>query len=98
VLSGGETARLALAMVTAEPIDLLILDEPTNNLDVETLDIIADALQDFHGALLAISHNVHFLSRLGISRAYALVDQQLKEMRSLPSDQENFYAELVEKR
>lgn len=94
-LSGGETARLVLAQVTSKPIDLLVLDEPTNNLDIETLDIIADALRDFQGALVVISHNVHFLSRLGIDRAYVINGERLKEMRFLPEDETEFYSELV---
>jgi ATPase subunit of ABC transporter with duplicated ATPase domains len=93
-LSGGETARLALAMITAQSLDLLILDEPTNNLDIETLDIITDALVDFSGAILVISHNVHFLSELEIGKAYVLRDQNLKEMKNLPNE-EGFYSELV---
>lgn len=94
-LSGGETARVALAQVTSTPIDLLVLDEPTNNLDIETLDIIAEALGDFPGALIVISHNVHFLARVGIARAYILAGGQLKGMKTLPEDEEAFYSELV---
>ncbi len=94
-LSGGEIARLVLAQVTSKPIDLLVLDEPTNNLDIETLDIIADALRDFSGALVVVSHNVHFLSRLGINRAYVISEERLKEMKFLPENEVEFYSELV---
>ncbi|MBI2409601.1 ATP-binding cassette domain-containing protein [Candidatus Kaiserbacteria bacterium] len=94
-LSGGETACLVLAQVTSSPIDLLVLDEPTNNLDIEALDIIADALGDFPGALVVISHNVHFLSRLETERAYVITGERLKEMRFLPEDEAEFYSELV---
>lgn len=94
-LSGGETARLTLAQTTARPIDLLILDEPTNNLDIETLDSIATALEDFPGALVVISHNVRFLARLGIDRAYIITEHSLKQMQSTPEDEELFYTELV---
>ncbi len=94
-LSGGETARLALAQATSRPIDLLVLDEPTNNLDIETLDVIADALDGFPGALVVISHNVRFLARLSIRRAYALADRRLKGMQTLPADEEAFYRELT---
>jgi len=96
VLSGGEAARLALAMVTAQPIDLLVLDEPTNNLDIETLDSIADALAGFPGALIVISHNIHFLARLGIEKAYMLSNYALRAMKNRPEDTEAFYAELSE--
>ncbi len=95
VLSGGEAARLTLAMVTAVPVDLLILDEPTNNLDIETLDSITDGLSDFQGGMVVISHNVHFLQRLGVNRAYCIVDGQLKLMMTTPQDPEPFYSELV---
>lgn len=95
MLSGGETARLVLAQITAKPIDLLVLDEPTNNLDIETLDIIADALKDFKGALLVISHNIHFLAQLEIQRAYLITGQRLKKMRFLPEESMEFYSELV---
>ncbi|MDE1945305.1 MAG: ABC-F family ATP-binding cassette domain-containing protein [Patescibacteria group bacterium] len=94
-LSGGETARLALAQATSRPIDLLVLDEPTNNLDIETLDTITDALEDFPGAMMVISHNVHFLARLGIERAYILSGGRLKNMRTIPEDEEEFYKELT---
>ena len=95
VLSGGEAARLVFAMVTAGSVDLLVLDEPTNNLDIETLDIIADALKDFSGALIVISHNVHFLERIGIDTALIIDKKKLKTMRSSPSEPEAFYNEMV---
>jgi len=94
-LSGGETARLSLAMVTAKPIDLLILDEPTNNLDIETLDTIAEALADFPGAIIVISHNLRFLERLNIRVAYALSGKKFRQMHTLPSDGEEYYEELL---
>jgi ATPase subunit of ABC transporter with duplicated ATPase domains len=72
LLSGGEVARLALAMATANRIELLILDEPTNNLDIETLENIAKALTDFSGAIFVISHNMYFLEQLNIETAYAI--------------------------
>jgi ATPase subunit of ABC transporter with duplicated ATPase domains len=97
VLSGGEAARLTLAMVTAVQIDLLILDEPTNNLDIETLDAIADALEDFQGALIVISHNIHFLERIRIETALVIHQQKLERMLSLPTDPKTFYNEIVSK-
>jgi ATPase subunit of ABC transporter with duplicated ATPase domains len=97
VLSGGEAARLTLAMVTAGQIDLLILDEPTNNLDIETLDAIADALEDFQGALIVISHNIHFLERIRIETALVIHQQKLERMLSLPTDPKTFYNEIVSK-
>ena len=95
VLSGGEAARLVFAMVTAGSVDLLVLDEPTNNLDIETLDIIADALKDFSGALLVISHNIHFLEHNGIDTALIIDNKKLKGMHSSPAEPEAFYNEMV---
>jgi len=97
VLSGGEAARLTLAMVTAGQVDLLVLDEPTNNLDIETLDGIANALKDFQGALMIISHNIHFLERIGIETALVIHQQRLERMLSLPTDPKAFYDEIVSK-
>ena len=65
-LSGGELARLAFAMITAIPIDLLILDEPTNNLDILVINQISSALKQFAGAILVISHDVKFLEDIGV--------------------------------
>ena len=76
-LSGGETARLAFAIATITPLDLLILDEPTNNLDIETIDIILDALNDYKGALIVISHDTHLLSELKIQTSYTIKNKEL---------------------
>jgi ATPase subunit of ABC transporter with duplicated ATPase domains len=63
-LSGGESARLAFSIATIAPLDLLILDEPTNNLDIETVDIILDALNEYRGSLIVISHDFVFFGRV----------------------------------
>jgi ABC transport system ATP-binding/permease protein len=63
-LSGGERARLMLAQAFAKPSNLLVLDEPTNDLDMETLDVIEDMLADYPGTVLLISHDRDFLDRL----------------------------------
>jgi ATPase subunit of ABC transporter with duplicated ATPase domains len=76
-LSGGESARLAFALATIVPLDLLILDEPTNNLDIETVDIILDALNDYRGSLVVISHDTSFLETLKIQRFYTVENHSL---------------------
>lgn len=76
-LSGGETARLAFALATSANIDMLVLDEPTNNLDIETVTTITEALKNFAGTLIAISHDLHFLEEIGINHYYHIKNQQL---------------------
>ncbi|MCK0148455.1 ABC-F family ATP-binding cassette domain-containing protein [Marivita sp. S6314] len=63
-LSGGEKARLLLARIMARESNLLVLDEPTNDLDVETLDLLQDLLGDYDGTVLLISHDRDFLDRV----------------------------------
>jgi ATP-binding cassette subfamily F protein uup len=63
-LSGGERGRLMLARVLAKPSNLLVLDEPTNDLDMETLDVLEEMLAEYPGTVLLISHDRDFLDRL----------------------------------
>ncbi len=63
-LSGGEKARLLLAKLMAQPSNLLILDEPTNDLDVETLDLLQDILGDYDGTVMLVSHDRDFIDRV----------------------------------
>ncbi len=63
-LSGGEKARLLLAKLMAKPSNLLILDEPTNDLDVETLDLLQDILGEYDGTVLLVSHDRDFIDRI----------------------------------
>jgi ATP-binding cassette subfamily F protein uup len=63
-LSGGEKARLLLARIMARESNLLILDEPTNDLDVETLDLLQDILGDYPGTVLLVSHDRDFIDRV----------------------------------
>ncbi len=67
VLSGGERARLILARELAKPSNFLILDEPTNDLDLETLDLLQEMLGDYTGTILLVSHDRDFLDRVATS-------------------------------
>ncbi|HEY9630054.1 MAG TPA: ATP-binding cassette domain-containing protein [Coleofasciculaceae cyanobacterium] len=95
VLSGGELARLAIALITVSELDLLILDEPTNNLDIATVDQMVTALNDYQGALWVISHDLDFLSRIAITRSFHLKHQTLRQTVYLPSERSHYYDELV---
>jgi ATP-binding cassette subfamily F protein uup len=64
VLSGGERGRLMLARALAKPSNLLVLDEPTNDLDLETLDVLEEMIGDYSGTVLLISHDRDFLDRI----------------------------------
>ena len=66
-LSGGERGRLMLARALAQPSNLLVLDEPTNDLDIETLDLLQELLADYAGTLLIVSHDRDFLDRVATS-------------------------------
>ncbi|MEM9426787.1 MAG: ATP-binding cassette domain-containing protein [Pseudomonadota bacterium] len=63
-LSGGEKARLLLARIMAKPSNLLVLDEPTNDLDIETLDLLQEVLSDYDGTVLLVSHDRDFIDRI----------------------------------
>jgi ATP-binding cassette subfamily F protein 3 len=64
ILSGGERARVSLAKILVKPGNLIIMDEPTNHLDIISSEMLIDALQDFEGTLLFVSHNLSFVNRL----------------------------------
>ena len=63
-LSGGERNRLMLARLFARPANVLVLDEPTNDLDIETLELLEELLADFHGTVLLVSHDRTFLDNI----------------------------------
>ncbi len=70
-LSGGEKSRVLLATLLAQPVNLLVLDEPTNHLDIRSREILLDALRDFGGTVVLVSHDRHFL-RLLVDRVFEI--------------------------
>ena len=78
VLSGGERARLAMARLMLEPYNLLVLDEPTNHMDMRSKDILKNAVQRYDGTVIVISHDREFLDGL-VERAYEFRDGRVKE-------------------
>ncbi|MCQ2221611.1 MAG: ATP-binding cassette domain-containing protein, partial [Prevotella sp.] len=78
VLSGGERTRLAILKLMLEPVNLLILDEPTNHLDLKTKDVLKQALQDFDGTLIVVSHDRDFLDGL-VTKVYEFGNQKVRE-------------------
>jgi len=78
VLSGGEKTRLAMIKLLLEPVNLLILDEPSNHLDMKTKDIIKDALRDFDGTLILVSHDRDFLDGLA-TKVFEFGHKRVKE-------------------
>ncbi len=78
VLSGGERTRLALMKLLLEPVNLLILDEPTNHLDLKTKDILKQALRDYDGTLICVSHDRDFLDGL-VTKVYEFGHGRVRE-------------------
>ena len=78
VLSGGERTRLAMIKLLLEPVNLLILDEPTNHLDMKTKDILKQALMDFDGTLIGVSHDRDFLDGL-VTKVYEFGNKKVTE-------------------
>ncbi|MCM1451825.1 MAG: ABC-F family ATP-binding cassette domain-containing protein [Clostridium sp.] len=78
VLSGGEKTRLAMIRLLLEPVNLLILDEPTNHLDMRTKDILKQAIKDFDGTAIIVSHDRQFLDGL-VDKVYEFGGGQVKE-------------------
>jgi len=92
-LSGGERSRLQLALLVLSGANFLLLDEPTNNLDIASAEVLENALDDFIGTVLVISHDRYFLDRT-VERILAMEDGRVKEYIGGYSD----YVEEVERR
>ncbi|HTP77223.1 MAG TPA: ATP-binding cassette domain-containing protein [Rhizomicrobium sp.] len=86
VLSGGERARLLLARALAQPSNLLVLDEPTNDLDLETLDLLEEMIDEYPGTVLVVSHDRDFLDRVATSILMAEGDGRFVEYAGGYSD------------
>ncbi len=78
VLSGGERTRLAMVKLLLEPVNFLVLDEPTNHLDMRSKEILKQAILDFEGTVLVISHDREFLDGL-VNKLYEFRDRKIKE-------------------
>ena len=78
VLSGGEKTRLAMIKLLLEPVNLLILDEPTNHLDMKTKDILKQAIKDFNGTVIVVSHDREFLDGL-VEKVYEFGGGEVRE-------------------
>ena len=78
VLSGGEKTRLAMIKLLLEPVNFLILDEPTNHLDMRTKDVLKDAIRDFDGTVIVVSHDRHFLDGL-VEKVYEFSEGRVRE-------------------
>ncbi len=78
VLSGGERTRLAMVKLLLEPVNLLVLDEPTNHLDIRSKELLKQAVKDFEGTVVVVSHDREFLDGL-VDKVYEFRNKQMKE-------------------
>lgn len=91
VLSGGEKARVSLAKILVKPGNLMVMDEPTNHLDIISSELLIDALADFNGTLLFVSHNLSFVNRL----ATKIWDIREESIMEYPGTLHEYYEHLA---
>ncbi|AFY01095.1 ABC-F family ATP-binding cassette domain-containing protein [Bdellovibrio bacteriovorus] len=77
ILSGGEKSRVVLACILAQPVNLLILDEPTNHLDIKSRELLLDAIKNFPGTVMIVSHDRHFLREV-TTRVFEVDKNQIR--------------------
>ncbi len=86
ILSGGEKNRLMLALILSKPSNFLVLDEPTNDLDIDTLDLLQEVLDEYDGTVLIVSHDRDFLDKVAVSLLYMKGDGSILEHVGTYSD------------
>ncbi len=86
ILSGGEKNRLMLALILSKPSNFLVLDEPTNDLDIDTLDLLQEVLDEYDGTVLIVSHDRDFLDKVAVSLLYMRGDGSILEHVGTYSD------------
>jgi ATP-binding cassette subfamily F protein uup len=102
VLSGGEKNRIALALLFTKKFDVLIMDEPTNDLDIPTINILEEYLQSFQGALIFVSHDRYFVDKIAkklfIFKGDGLLEESFQKYSEYLEDEKDVrYVELMEK-
>lgn len=80
ILSGGEKARVALAKVIASKANFLMLDEPTNHLDLHSIELLAEALNNYEGSIIMVSHDRYFVSKTA-NKIWEIIDNEIKEFK-----------------
>jgi ABC-type lipoprotein export system ATPase subunit len=94
-ISGGQVARLAFAMISLQQIEIVLLDEPTNNLDFSTQEAIIAGLNAYTGTIITVSHSLDFLKRIHIDDVYCITQKSLIR-HPLHIQEESFYPQLLE--
>jgi ATP-binding cassette subfamily F protein 3 len=91
VLSGGEKARVALAKTIVSKANFLMLDEPTNHLDIHSVDLLIEALNNYEGSIVLVSHDRHFISRVA-NKIWEIDDYKIREFKGSYAEWEDWKA------